>query len=58
MKELAVDSINYLVWKLEIEFEIALTDGGELNFDKSFLNFNVKNILSKVTLDLTVNIEY
>ena len=58
MKKLAVDSINYLVWKFEIEFEIALTDGAELNFDKSSLNFNVKNIFSKITLDLTVNIEY
>ena len=37
MKEFTVDSINYLVWKLKIEFEIALTAGGELNFGKSFL---------------------
>ena len=53
-----MDSINCLVWKLEIEFERALSDGGELNFDKSSLNFNVKKMFSKVTLDLTVNIEY
>ena len=39
-----MDSINYLVWEFEIEFEIALTDGVELNFDKSFLYFIVKNI--------------
>ena len=41
---------------MEIEFEIAFTDGGELNFDKYFLNFDVKKIFPKVTLDLTVNI--
>ena len=41
-----------------IEFEIALTDERELNFDKSFLTFNVKKkIYAKVTLNLTVNIE-
>ena len=33
MKEFTADSINYLVWELGIEFEIALTDGGELNFE-------------------------
>ena len=27
-----------------IEFKIALTDVGEMSFDKSFLHFNVKNI--------------
>ena len=54
-----MDSTNYLACELEIEFEAALTDGGELNFDKSFLYFNVKKkIYPKVTLDLTVNIEY
>ena len=42
LKEFTVDSINYLVWGLGIEFEVALTDGGELNFDQSFLHFNVK----------------
>ena len=52
-----MDSINYFVWELVIEFEIALTDVGELNFDKSFLHFNVKKkIYAKITL--TVNIEY
>ena len=57
MKEFTADSINYLVWELGIEFEIALTDVGELNFDKSFLHFNVKKkIYAKITL--TVNIEY
>ena len=29
---------------MKIEFEIALTDGGGLNFGKSFLDFNVKRI--------------
>ena len=59
MKKFTVDSTNYLACELEIEFETALTDGGELNFDKSFLYFNVKKkIYPKVTLDLTVNIEY
>ena len=53
-----MDSINCLVWELGIEFEKALTDGGELNFDKSSLHFNVKKkIYPKVTLNLTVNIE-
>ena len=42
LKEFTADSINYLVWELGIEFEIALTDGGELDFDNSFLYFNVK----------------
>ena len=59
MKEFTVDSINYLVWELGIEFEIACTDGGELNFDKSFLHFNVnKKIYPRVTLYLIENIEY
>ena len=41
------------------DFEIAFTDGGELNFDKSFLRFNVKKKLyQKATLNVTVNIEY
>ena len=26
LKEFTADSINYLVWELETEFEIALTD--------------------------------
>ena len=59
MKELAEDSINYLVWELGIEFEIALTDVVELNFDKFSLNFNAKKkIYPKFTLDLTVNIDW
>ena len=37
-----VDNTNYLVWELAIEFEVVL-DRDELNFDKSFLNFNIKN---------------
>ena len=53
-----MDSIFYLAWELEVEFQIALTDRGELN-DKSFLHFNVKKKISaKVTLNLIVNIEY
>ena len=57
MKEFTADSINYLVWELGVEFEIALTDVGELNFDKYFLYFNVrKKLYAKITL--TVNIEY
>ena len=59
MKEFIVDSINYLVWELGIEIKIALTDGSELNFDKSSLYLHVKKkIYPKVTLNLTVNIEY
>ena len=43
---------------MEIESEIALTDGVELDFDKFFLHFHVKQkIYTKVTLNLTVNIE-
>ena len=48
-----MDSINYLVWELGIESEIALADGSELSFDKSSLHFNVKKkIYPKVTLYL------
>ena len=35
LKEFTMDSINYLVWELRIEFEITLANGSELNFDKS-----------------------
>ena len=42
--DFTADSINYLVWEFEVEFEIALTDRDEPNFDKSFLHFNVKNM--------------
>ena len=53
-----MDSINCLAWELGIEFALALTYGGELNFDKSSLHFNVKKkIYPKVTLNLTVKIE-
>ena len=38
-----MDSINYLSCEFGIEFEIALyTNGGESNFNKPFLHFNVK----------------
>ena len=40
--------MNYLGWKLRAEFEIPL--GGEINFDKSLLHFNVIKIYAKVTL--------
>ena len=54
-----MESINYLGSELEVQFEIELIDRGELNFNKSFLHFNVKKkIYVKVTLKLTVNIEY
>ena len=53
INEFTVGSTNCLVWKLGLEFEIALTDGGELNFDKAFLHFNVKKkIYPKVTFPL------
>ena len=43
MKEFTVDSINYLSCEFGIEFVIALyTNGGESNFNKPFLHFNVK----------------
>ena len=58
LKEFALDSINYLGLELGAQFEIALTDGGEWNFDKSFLYINVKNINAKITFNLTVNTEY
>ena len=57
LKEFTAESINYLVWELGIEFEITLTEVGELNFEISFLYFNVdKKIYAKITL--TINIEY
>ena len=39
------------------ELEIGLVDGGDLNFDKSFLQFNVKKkkYLRIVLLNLTLN---
>ena len=57
MKAFTANSINYLVWEFGIEFETALTDVGELNFDKSFLHFYVKKYIC-VKITLTVNIEY
>ena len=54
-----MNSINHLGWESRIEFEIALIDRDALNFDKSFLYFNVKKErYSKFTLILTRNIEY
>ena len=59
LKEFTMDSINYLVWELRIEFEITLANGSELNFDKSSLHFNAKKkIYLKFTLNLTVNREH
>ena len=53
-----MDSINCLVWEFGIEFALALTYGGELNFGKSSLHFNVKKkMYPKVTLNLTVKTE-
>ena len=57
MKEFPAYSKNDLLWELATKFETALSDGGELNFDKSCLHFNVnKKIYGKVAL--TVNIQY
>ena len=42
LKKFTVESINCFVWELGIEFEKAVTDGGESNFDLSSLHFNVK----------------
>ena len=56
--EFTADSKNYLGWKWGIEFEIVITEGGELNFDKSFLQLSKEKLYAKVTLNLTVNIEY
>ena len=40
------------------ELEIGLVDGGELNFNQSFLKFNVKKkYRQRVILDLTLNAE-
>ena len=55
-----MDSINYLSCEFGIEFEIALyTNGGESNFNKPFLHFNVKKIYiciyPKLILNLTVD---
>ena len=59
MKEFNADSINDLVSNLGGKFEIAVTNGGQLNFDQSFLHFNVKwKLYAKLILNLTVNTEY
>ena len=52
-----MDSLIILVGDWELN-SIAPTDEVELNFDKSFLYFDVKKKLyAKVTLNLIVNIE-
>ena len=42
------------------ELDIGVVDGGEWNFDQSFLQFNVKKkiYMRRVLLDLTLNAEY
>ena len=42
------------------ELEIGLVDGGELNFNQTFLKFHVKKkkYRRRVILDLTLNPEY
>ena len=41
------------------ELEIRLVDVGELNFDQSFLQFNVKKkYMRRVLLNLNLNAEY
>ena len=41
------------------ELEIGFADGGELNFNQFFLQFNVKKkYRRRVHLDLTLNTEY
>ena len=41
------------------ELEIGLVDEGELNFDQTFLLFNVKkDYIRKISSDLTSNAEY
>ena len=42
------------------ELKIGLLDGGELNFDQSFMQFNVKKkkYRRRVLLDLALNAEY
>ena len=50
--ELSCSGIGNWIWESSYWW-------GELNFDKTCLHFNVKKkIFSKVTVDLTVNIEY
>ena len=41
------------------KIEIVLVDGGKLNFDKSFLQFNrKKKNIQRVLLDFTLNATY
>ena len=41
------------------ELDIRVTDGGELNFDQPFLQFNVKEkYIRRVFLNLTLNVAY
>ena len=40
-----------------LELEIGLVDGGELNFNQSFLKFIIKKKI-QARVDLTLNAEY
>ena len=54
-----MDGIDYLARILELNLrQHFYTNWRQLNFDKSFLNFDLKKIYAKVTLNLTVIIEY
>ena len=58
-KPYVINLKEYIAGELGIEFETALTDADELNFDKSFLHFNVKKkVYPKASLNLTINVEY
>ena len=58
-KPYVINLKEYIAAELGIEFETALTDADELNFDKSFLHFNVKKkVYPKASLNLTINVEY
>ena len=52
-----MDSINSLNGKLGTEFEIALTDRGQLDFHE-FSMHKRKKIYAKFLLSLTLNFEY
>ena len=41
------------------ELDVRVVDWGELNFDQSFLQFNVKEkYIQRVLLNLTLNVAY
>ena len=40
------------------ELDIGIVHRGELNFDQSFLQFNVKRNMQRVFFDLVLNAEY